>query len=245
MDAVVFNGMNTLDFDETRWKVARIPEVAQRLREAQEIWDAANLEHFDFLNFLLSDDSTYLRCLNYKSLATAIVQVGLYDRYIKQFQKPEFLVGNSNGDSTVKVAIGEINFKELILSSRAAKNSMTAQPMVAPTGLPNGLGGGLILAGVSLTEYSAYKNSVVDGMGKFEVLNYDKMNVVSIVQRLIDEAGVTSLVSVGPGNQIVARLQQEMALSDVQFSESIAVDPMLSWFWRDVNAARNPHMILN
>jgi hypothetical protein len=81
-NAVVFSGRNGLDFNDLRMGALRIPEVSLRLREAQAILDQNGIE-IDLLNVITSDDEYFFRNIKLKSLMAAVVQVGLFDRYLK------------------------------------------------------------------------------------------------------------------------------------------------------------------
>ena len=122
-DALVFNGASNLDFQDIRTNVVRIPEVVQRIREAQAIWDKVSATPLDLANFIGSEDEVFLSHIKLKSFATAVVQVGLLDRYLKNHKMPEFVVGAINGDSPMKVAMGQMTFFELVSESLAANGS--------------------------------------------------------------------------------------------------------------------------
>src|SRR3954468_7812438 len=102
-DALVFNGASNLDFQDIRTNVIRIPEVVVRIREAQKIWDSIATTSLDLANFIASEDAVFLGHIKLKSFATAVVQVGLLDRYLKTHALPEYLVGAVNGDSPLMV----------------------------------------------------------------------------------------------------------------------------------------------
>src|SRR5689334_8546498 len=74
-DALIFSTVNALEFNEVRQDVIRIPEVIGRVREAQDIWDARAPMSLDLVNFIGSDDRTFLSNLRLKNLATAVIQM--------------------------------------------------------------------------------------------------------------------------------------------------------------------------
>lgn len=277
MEIAVFNGIHTLDSIDIRMGCARIPEVAIRLREAQEIWDRNRLGDFDFSTFLISEDNYFLQGLTFKSLLAAIVQVGLYDRYLKTHKEPELLLGCVNGDSPMKVASREQSFEEMILTSKAAFNQRLEMLQQQKRELENTegvtdpgllalrenwleknkealakfaaeaakkklletsgtqLAGGVQLAGFSLTEYGVTRRTAAEGKDSksdsYHRLNYDGMDVEKLAKQVIEDLGPKQMVHIGPGNMLLQKVQQEYALHDIQFSESISIDPMLSWFW--------------
>ncbi len=230
-DALVFNGASNLDFQEIRSNVIRIPEVVQRIREAQKIWDAEGGSPLDLATFIAADDSVFLGHIRLKSFATAIVQVGLLDRYIKQHKLPEFIVGASNGDSPLKVAIGKLPFADLVRTSPSLTNQATR--VIKPvTGVP-----GLelpVLTGIQLVEYAIYQRAE----GGYNQVQSDAREVERMVVELVESHDVERLIMVGPGHSIFGRKMRELTDRDVQVLESIDLDPMLYWFWTNLKEDR-------
>jgi hypothetical protein len=223
-DLIVFNGANNLDFQDFRTNVIRIPEVVIRLREAQEIWDKLSPNPLDLTNFVASEDSVFLGNIRLKSFATAIVQIGLLDRYLKNHSLTEFVVGTVNGDSPLRVAIGEMTFHEMITSSAALTGHSTR------AGLTPILGGELpILSGMQLAEYGVYKKDLA--RGTYQSIAMDLREVEKLVFSLVEEYEVKKIVMVGPGSNLFGKTTLDLSDRDVQVLESIDLDPMLSWFW--------------
>ncbi len=230
-DALIFNGASNLDFQEIRANVIRIPEVVQRIREAQKIWDSGSQTPLDLANFIGSEDEVFLSHIKLKSFATAVVQVGLLDRYLKSHDMPEFVVGAINGDSPMKVAIGQLTFQELIGQSSALTST---RPRTPTTVAPNALDLP-ILAGVQLVEYAVYKRGA-DGI--FERQANDTREVERMVVDLVDNQDVNKLVMVGPGSSVSGKKILDLTARDIQVLESIDLDPMLSWFWSNLKENR-------
>lgn len=231
VEAIVFNGINSLDFQDVRSNVTRIPEVIARIRNAQAVWDEKQLAQFDLLNFICSDDKTFFNNIHLKSLATAVVQTGLYDRYLRFHKLPQYFVGNFNGDSALQVACGLISFEELVANSASA---LSSEARVRWSGLQEVSMTEPVLAGISLTEYAAFR---VHQDGTFEKLELPKVDVIKIVHHLVEECGLRKIVNVGPGNTLISRSADDMILEDVQILESIDLDPMLNWFWSGLREA--------
>lgn len=230
-DAVVFNGIHSLDFNDIRGNVMRIPEVVNRIRQAQEIWDRQSPLALDIANFIGSEDRVFLSNLRLKSLAAAIVQAALFDRYMRLAKAPLLLVGPTNDDSAMKVAAKILSFEEMVLSSPALTGLRIPTPTigVAKEGLP-------VLSGMALTEYGAY---IAKG-DTYEVVQSGMMDFAKMVTELSATYGVERFVNVGPGNVLMARKSLPMDFEEVQILESIDLDPLLSWFWagmRDVKQA--------
>ena len=81
--AVVFAGQNALDQSEIRLGVLRIPEVTQALRDSQAAIEKLGVTNIDLRAAMLVDDRDYSANSRLRSLLTAIVQVGLYERWNK------------------------------------------------------------------------------------------------------------------------------------------------------------------
>lgn len=227
-DALVFNGASNLEFQDIRTNVIRIPEVVQRIREAQSIWDKISTTPLDLANFIGSEDEVFLSHIKLKSFATAVVQVGLLDRYLKSHKMPEFVVGAINGDSPMKVAMGQITFAELVANSLAANLPKPRVPVANALDLP-------VLAGVQLVEYAVFVRSAEGGYTRKEC---DGRELERMIVDLVDEDEVNKLVMVGPGSSVSGRKVLDLTARDAQVLESIDLDPMLSWFWSNLKSNR-------
>ena len=223
-EVVIFNHLNALDFHEIRDKVIRIPEVSIRIREAQNVWDVIGQTHFSFFNHLVSDDRTYMSNIKIKSLVTSIVQVGLFDRYVWRFGRPDFVVGSVNADSPLKVCVAEVTLEDMILESPVLKPSADNKEK-SPHALT-------VLTGISLAELGLYKQG--DKSGIYEPMKMEKLDLGKILNYLIEEGQVKKLINVGPGMTDLDPLQHNLSMRDLQIIESIDADPMLSWFWTEM-----------
>lgn len=236
-DALVFNGARNLDFQDIRANVIRIPEVIQRLRQAQQIWDTVATKPLDLLNFVGSDDTVFLNNIKLKSFATAVVQVGLLDRYLRNYRLPDFVVGAINGDSPMRVAIGQMDFVDLVTESPA---SSAGQADVAATGGETQLSVGAIdlpvLAGVQITEYAIYQRDL--STNTYERVHTDAREANRMILELVSIHEVNRLVMIGPGSSISGRKLIDLTSRDIQVVESIDLDPMLSWFWSHLKENR-------
>jgi hypothetical protein len=229
-DALVFNGASNLDFQDIRTNVIRIPEVVGRLREAQSIWDTISNIPLDLANFIGSEDEVFLGNIRLKNFASAVVQLGLLDRYLKSHSLPEYVVGVINGDSPMKVAIGQKTFFDLISESPSTGNPVIAavRPLGGPCDFP-------ILSGVQIAEYAVFRRN---GQGEYARISLETRDAEKMIMSLIDEHGVKKLVMVGPGASLAGRKLAELSARDVQLLETIDLDPMLSWFWLNLKENR-------
>lgn len=228
-DAVVFSGVSNLDFQDIRSNVIRIPEVVVRIREAQQIWDTVASTPLDLANFIGSEDGIFLGNIKLKAFACAVVQAGLFDRYLKSHAAPEFVVGVINGDSALKFAAGHVTFFDMVAES-------TAVTGVAPTARVLPMGGDVpMLSGVHLAEYAIFQRTAE---GTYQRLNLESRELEKMVLDLVDKQGIKRVVTVGPGNSAFSSRTHDLASRDVQMLESIDLDPMLSWFWQNLKENR-------
>jgi hypothetical protein len=219
-DALIFSTVNALEFGEVRRNVIRIPEVIHRVREAQAIWDQVSGLSLDLANFIGSDDQGFLGHLRLKNLATAVIQLGILDRLTKEIELPEYLAGLSNGDAPLRVASRQQTFEDLIRSSQALMG-LRPQTNGSVTSLP-------ILAGVSLAEFSVLRRNEV---GYAPVVEHE-MDIRKTLKCLL-QSKPKRLVIVGPGQSHIQFLLKELGASGVEVVDSVNLDPVLSWFWRE------------
>ncbi len=219
----MFNGHSSLDFQDVRFNVVRIPEVMKRIQQAQAIWDKQDVAGFDLANFLASEDRVFLGNIKLKSLAAAIVQLGLYDRYVSYHPQPDFFIGSSVGDSPVSVVVGQMEFSEMICKSLALRVVRPASPIQ--------LADDPQLAGMSLDEYVAFQKMEDGGRVAFTELDGDGRDIHRVVIKILEEHDVRRFVNIGPGNLLLSRFRPEFEMVDIQILESIDMDPMLTWFW--------------
>lgn len=222
--AVVFGPLNSLDFTDIRLNVLRIPEVGIKIAEAQEAWDELCGTNFSFQHFLCSEDHSFFNNINLKSLALAIVQLGLYDRYVRHFGEPQFLVGNTQNDAALLVAARVMPLKKLISLSPAC----TLQRPMAPLQIASDT----LLMGQSLPKFQAISlDNVAEQNG---AIGEADMSLEKILVNVVEKHSVSKIVHVGPGLMNKSKCFNKFEMSDVQIVESIDVDPMLQWFWSDL-----------
>lgn len=230
MSAVVFSGRNGLDFHELRIGALRIPEVVARVREAQKLLDALDLPRIDLFNVIAADDAVFFRNIKLKSLASAIAQVGLYDRYLKTQRRPEFMIGNSNGDSAMLVCANQSTFAELVEKSQALDTLRPSEKVVALDVVSTPL-----LSGISLTEYQAFvAQASTDGKTEYVTLRDGFMDLKKVIAGLHEEFGLKRFVNIGPASSLRGSDYKSIGSGELEALDSIEMDPMLSWFWNCV-----------
>ncbi len=222
-DILVFGGNNSLDFAEVRFNVLRIPEVSMRLEEAQRIWDKISGASFSFQHFLNSEDHAFFNNINLKTLTLAVVQVGLYDRYVKNFRQPQIIVGNVENESAALVAAGKISLTELVERSQACGLTRPMAPLFVASD-------DLILNGHSLPRFQAFKQQKEGNKVTYVAQSEPRMNLQEILDRQVESFDVRKIIHVGPG-MLEKSAVQNFEMRELQILESIDLDPMLGWFW--------------
>lgn len=234
--AIVFSGRNGLDFNELRSSVLRIPEVTVRIRQAQSILDTLDLPKVDLFNVISSDDDSFGRNIKLKGLAATVVQIGLFDRFCKTQRRPEFMIGNSNGESAMMVCAGLQTFEEMVQNAVANDNTQA----VSPTNLlpMSGVFAAPLLAGLSLSEFRAVEATQTDTGLIYSMLQESSMEIKKIAETLHQERGVNRFVSIGPVGALRLSDYQSLGTDEVEYIDSIELDPMLGWFWKSVRTTK-------
>jgi hypothetical protein len=236
--------------------------VTLRLREAQNIIDSLAAAEakpemkIDVFGTISSDDEFFFHNIQLKSLLSAIVQVGLFDRYAKSQKRTDFMVGNSNGDSAMLVCGGRQSFRDLIVNSSALNAVRTfektperpveralgsdkvmslvaahAAPLNLPISMP-------LLSGLSLTEYNALETKVSEqGQNQYQPVDGSSMELRKLVQSLFEEKGVERFINIGPASALRGSDYRMVGSGEIESCDSIELDPMLGWFWRGIRPA--------
>lgn len=234
-NALVFSGRNGLDFIDLRTSVLRIPEVTIRIRQAQDVLDTLDLPKVDLFNVIASDDEAFFRNIKLKSLAAAVVQIGLFDRYVKNQRRPDFMVGNSNGDSAMLVCAGLMTFEDMVRNSQAVDTlkPQNVIPLGAPAPVEMVVQAAPLLAGLSLTEFRALEAVQTETGLKYVTTGEGAMDIKKIASNLHAERSVERFINIGPASAV--RTSEYKAISeDIEAIDSIELDPMLGWFWSSV-----------
>lgn len=108
--AVMFSGIDCLDKVEHRLQVLKMPEVLDRLDEAQFYLDDIE-SSVSLIDYLSAPDEIFNSSLAIKALIGAATHVGLYERLMKFHAPPDYLVGCSLGDIARIVCAGGLSFE--------------------------------------------------------------------------------------------------------------------------------------
>lgn len=222
--AVVFNGLNSLDFYDIRVNAIRIPEVSVRLRQAQHVLDRLGIQT-SLVQFISSENDVFLVNIRLKGLCAAIVQVGLYDRLLKVVGSPDFVIGPSNGDAAAKVISGAMSLEQMVGDSIQA-TLRVRNDQVVPIGVAP------LLCGIEMTEFSVFYAAQEENSDlKYAQSEIRGEKLESVVKEALEVHSISRLINIGPGQSIRNKLFSELALTDTEIIESVDMDPMLSWFW--------------
>lgn len=114
--AVMFSGIDCLDKVEHRLQVLKMPDVLDRLDEAQFYLDDIE-SSVSLVDYLSAPDDIFHSSLAIKALIGSATHVGLYDRLMKHHAPPDYLVGCSLGDIARIVCSGGLSFEQLMMGT--------------------------------------------------------------------------------------------------------------------------------
>lgn len=223
-------------FLSIRQNLIRIPEVLIRLKEAEQFINELQSEFkgsVDLISIMQSNwnkESSFIsqktdiqpraitnissNVVTLRKKLSLIVsyasQIGLFDRYIKSFSYPEFLMYSSLSDKAVLVAVKHCSMKKMIQS-------------VLEEELPK----------------EDKKTSISYVIFKRDSSQYQECerifgsNFKPSFEQFTLKKNLKAFIHLGPGQSLPISFSD---LSASQFTEleSISMDPLLYWFWSDV-----------
>ncbi len=219
---LLFSGRRGLDDFAIRSSILRIPEVSRKINHAQNILEKAGHHHdnLDLISFLLSSDHEFESKTKLKSLVTAIVQVGLFDRYVKYRNRPQFLVGKLNETSAMKVCADKQSFSDLIYESDFFAETQNVRPLQPTT---------LYLSGAPLEEYGTFS---WDKDGFYTSIDSPSKEASILVAELFNENKIQQCIHIGPHYQFRLNEFERWGLDAIPSMSSIDLDPILNSFWK-------------
>lgn len=218
---LLFSGRRGLEDQEVRHSVLRIPEVSRKLKQAQYLLDSLSEEnnHRDLISYILSPDDDFNSQQTLKSLVSAVVQMGLFDRYVKYRHRPTFLVGRINGCSAIKVCADKQSFEDFIFESEYISETVNIATLVPQK---------TKLTGLVLEEYGVYKWNAA---GEYLDVETDTKEAAKIIEDLSVDHDLHQCIHVGPCFDF--RIQEfEKKGLDISSMNSIDLDPILNSFWK-------------
>ncbi len=207
MKAIMFCGLSMLDAIGVRESMVRIPEVLSRIKKAQKTIDSLTNQSVDLINFMMEDDSVFTANPKLRRVLVNIIQLGLYDRHLKSFPKPQFFIGSLSNLSAMEHCIG-LNFMDELIRSLWYQDLETTK----------------------MTTYYVYEHAKITE-DTFETKKVDEdESVDAILSRMIRKGEVKQFANLGPADVILNPYSNAYIFEDIQVFNTIEVDPMLNWF---------------
>ena len=221
--AVLFANTGVLDFLELRTSIVRIPEVIAKVKEAQVFLDRALKDAPDLLQFLTSDDQVFWSRKRIRQIAVGVVQLGLYDRYVKRYGAAANVLATDSEENPVQVLSGKMRLGEFVINLAMGEEEAPSKVVEMPEQQP------MLSKGISMPDFQLYSQ---DAEGNFVLTDEGKKQALNdLLMKLRDERSVKQFVNIGPGQSISGSALNELVDKELNIMESIDLDPMLSWFW--------------
>lgn len=214
---LVFGGRSTVDCEEFRWQLLRVPEVSQVLKEIQGHLDKQMKNAIDITAFLMSDNSRYLSSHLWRDFASQIVQVGLYRRYKKHSPAPRFVVGETSGISALKVCMSQQTTYQMVTHFLEMLDERSKEAQQEN-----------FLVGHSLEALKAYE--YMDGQ-LFSIS--ENKETISLLNDIAKDHIIDQVISLGTCDFI----RKSESEKNIAVMESVSMDPMLSWLWPYLQSA--------
>lgn len=216
---LLFAGRRGLDDFHMRSSIIRVPEVSQRLKKAQSIFDQSG-KSVDLFAYAQSSNTEYSNLPNLRVLLASIVQIGLFDRFIKYRNPPRYMVGKINGSSAIDVCSNKISFNDFIMTSDFFMEITNIEELEGnrPT----------TLSGLRLEEYGAIHLNE----GGYIPFQSNSKDCYTIIQELGTENIISQYIHIGPCFDFRQPELEKNGMSYLSIMNSIDTDPMLSSFWK-------------
>ena len=232
MKAILFSGVATLDHREIRQSLIRIPEVIQKIKQAQSVIDQITNYSFDLHNCMLDDNQFLNSHPKIRRVLVNVVQLALYERHIKSHAKPHFFVGSLCNLSAIEHCLGFSYFDEYVRSvwfqdldqsengEEAFETESKYQDIQKVHMIYN-----------RKNFYYIYEFLPM-GEGVTEAKKIDEADSCEkIISKLIQKFEVKQIVNLAPADMLLSPMQNPFLLEDIQLFNTIEIDPMLSWFY--------------
>ena len=236
---IYFKETISLNHPTISQNVLRIPEVFVRVRQAQECLEK-NEGLIDLRNlfYLLSigefpSQQEVPQSLWHKVIT--ILQVGLCDRHLKSQHQIPIFMANAHNDDAAKISSGLLSVKNMLLNSQSFYTD-------TESGQRN----------LSLFQ-------PIQTHDKKHTTGYQQINTViktsEDLSQYIQMYQMSQLIVIGPTEPVtvsepcksntdwlLSEIANSAILSDkIEVIESIDLDPLLFWFWKDHNKQKDIH----
>ncbi len=233
MKAILFSGIAMLDRQDVRQSLVRIPEVIQKIRQAQVVVDQITNYGYELHNCMLDDDKFLVAHPKIRRVLVNTVQIALYERHVKSYHKPQFFVGSLCNASAIEYCLGLCFFEELIRSVwyqnldqvETEADLFESQSKYQDIQKVHRL-------------YNQKNNYYVYEFQKDEMLTVDSKKIdeaesyENLISKLIQEYGVKQIVNLAPTDVLLNPKTNPFSLEDIQVFNTLEIDPMLSWFYQ-------------
>lgn len=216
--AVFIGEVSALNQRAVRQTIIRIPQVGIRLREVQGLFEKWNQKELDVYSILDSEDSKFESMGPIRSALFAAIQLGLFDRLIANGERPRLMIGQSGSLPLLRVLSGQLTLEEMLAPAFVPEQVVNLAAAVVPQTTS------------AFDIIRPLQTSVLD------VPLCSAQNPLELIFWLSEEEGISQLINLGPGESISCQ-QFEATPERIQISESISMDPGLSWFWSALRAA--------
>lgn len=231
MKAILFSGLSMMDQSSVRESLIRIPEVLNRIKTAQKTIDQLTNSSVELINCMLDDDQTFVSNCKVRRVLVNLVQLGLYDRHVKHYEKPKYFVGSISNLSAIEHCLGFSYIDEFVRS--VWFQDLEGSEAEIPT----------------LSESKYQDIQVIQMMNRkptqFYIYEFNQLSVEMAESKKIDEADaadklivrlikkheVKQIVNLGPSDLLLDPVYNPFHLEDINVYNTIEIDPMLSWFY--------------
>jgi hypothetical protein len=233
MKAILFSGVAMLDQRDTRQSLIRIPEVIQKIKQAQTVIDQLTNFSFDLHNCMHDDNQFLTSNPKIRRVLVNVVQLALYERHIKSYHKPHFFVGSLFNLSAIEHCLGFSYFDEFIRSVwfqdlEGSENEEVVfetqskyQDIQKVHQLYNKKNNYYIY------EFQQMDDTITEAKKMDEADSCEK-----ILSKLISKYEVKQVVNLAPSDMMLSPIANPFLLEDIQLFNTIEIDPMLSWFYQ-------------
>lgn len=112
----MFSGIDGLDNLSDRILMLTLPQIKTRVEQAQQVLNRV-APGFDLTEYILSSDEVYKKEFSLQAIAVTVVQIGLFDFFTSNGEKPEYLMGCSLGDVARSYLAGALDYDVVIAAS--------------------------------------------------------------------------------------------------------------------------------
>lgn len=209
--SVVVGELSVLDRYQVREAIVRIPEVGARLGEVQRLLDSWCAHRPDVFINLQMDDIAFTRSGALRAAAVAAVQKGLFDRYVRKFGMPKFLIGPKGTMHLLRCLSGEISLSELLHRRFVEDAPVQLNPIM-----------------FAMQSRGSFDAICLD---QPDVMDFPATTPEGLIEVLVEEYQVDRIVNLGPGTTVIQTQMIDPCFERLQLTETIEMDPQLGWFW--------------